>query len=191
MFAEFPLVTFCSDAGNWLFCGRKWIDPADPDGRTLLELHHHNLSILFPAFAAACSRDRFIDAVAGVIESWSRQTAAAAAAGRRPSVVDIPPSSHTATDSDASPEAHTADRLSVVDVGVISKSVVTATDSDSASPPDAHAADRPGGCALLAAGPDDDSDDGGGRAGPDAWMGSLGVGADDGLRPLAFAACAT
>jgi hypothetical protein len=104
MFAEFPLVTFCSDAGNWLFCGRKWIDPADPDGRTLLELHHHNLSILFPAFAAACSRDRFIDAVAGVIESWSRQTAAAAAAGRCPSVVDIPPSSHTATDSDgASP----------------------------------------------------------------------------------------
>ena len=104
MFAEFPLVTFCSDAGNWLFCGRKWIDPADPDGRTKLELHHHNLSILFPAITAACSRDRFIDAVAAVIESWSRQTAAAAAAGRRPSVVDIPPSSHTATDSDgASP----------------------------------------------------------------------------------------
>ena len=66
----------CSDAGNWLFCGRKWIDPADPDGRAKLDLHHYNLSVLFPGFASACSLDRFIDAVAAVIDSWSRHAAA-------------------------------------------------------------------------------------------------------------------
>ncbi len=66
----------CSDAGNWLFCGRKWIDPADPDGRAKLDLHHYNLSVLFPGFASACSLDRFIDAVAAVINSWSNHAAA-------------------------------------------------------------------------------------------------------------------
>ncbi len=68
-----------SDAGNWLFCGRKWIDPADPDGRTKLDLHHDNLCILFPAFAAACSRDRLIEAVTAVIERKSRHSSATAA----------------------------------------------------------------------------------------------------------------
>jgi hypothetical protein len=101
----------CSDAGNWLFSGRKWIDPADPDGRTMLELHHHNLSILFPAFTAACSLDRLIDALATVIDSWSRHTDAATEAGRCSSVVEIAPSL-TATDSDtASPsDSHTTAR---------------------------------------------------------------------------------
>ncbi len=56
------IIHWCSDAGNRLFCGREWIDPVDPDGRTLLEIHYQNLSILFSAFAAACARERFIDA---------------------------------------------------------------------------------------------------------------------------------
>ncbi len=59
----FAVYTRCSDAGNWHFSGRKWIDPADPDGRIKLELHHNNLCLLYPAFAAACSCDRFIEAV--------------------------------------------------------------------------------------------------------------------------------
>ncbi len=67
-----------SDAGNWLFSGRKWIDPSDPDGRTKLDLHHNNLRLLYPAFAAACSCDRLIEAVASVIERWSRHGGAAA-----------------------------------------------------------------------------------------------------------------
>jgi hypothetical protein len=66
-----------SDAGNWLFSGRKWINPADPDGRTKLDLHYDNLCLLFPAFAAACSRDQLIEAVSAVIERWSRHGAAA------------------------------------------------------------------------------------------------------------------
>jgi hypothetical protein len=61
-----------SDAGDWLFSGRKWIDPSDPDGRTKLDLHHHNLCLLYPAFAAACSCDELVAAVAAVIERWSR-----------------------------------------------------------------------------------------------------------------------
>ena len=71
--ADLDLLNRCrSDAGNWLFSGRKWIDPADPDGRTKLELHHNNLCLLYPAFAAACSCDRLIEAVAAVIDRWSR-----------------------------------------------------------------------------------------------------------------------
>ena len=58
-----------SDAGSWLFCGRKWIDPADPDGRDKLDLHHFNLCALFPPFAAACPRDRFIDAMPPSVEA--------------------------------------------------------------------------------------------------------------------------
>jgi hypothetical protein len=75
----------CSDAGNWLFCGRRWMDPADPDGRITLDLHYHNLCALFPAFAAACSNDRFIGAVTAVIDSWSRHAAAADAESDPPS----------------------------------------------------------------------------------------------------------
>ena len=74
----FALVNHSSDAGNWLFGGRKWIDPADPDGRTKLELHHNNLCLLYPAFAAACPCDRFIESVAAVIDRWSRHGSAAA-----------------------------------------------------------------------------------------------------------------
>ena len=96
----FLLVISCSDAGNWLFRGRRWIDPADPDGRTMLELHHHNLSILFPSFTAACSLDRFIDVVAAVVDSWSRQADIAAEGRRCWPVVDVA-SSRTAIDSDS------------------------------------------------------------------------------------------
>ncbi len=72
------LLNNCSDAGNWLFSGRKWIDPTNPDGRTKLNIHHHNLCLLYPAFAAACSCDRLIAAVSAVIERWSRNGSAAA-----------------------------------------------------------------------------------------------------------------
>jgi hypothetical protein len=78
----------CSDAGHWLFSGRKWIDPADLDGRTMLDLHYHNLSILFPAFAAACSRDRLVDAVAGIIDRWSHHSSAATAGDGDPAIAD-------------------------------------------------------------------------------------------------------
>ena len=105
----------CSSAGNWLFRGRKWIDPADPDGRTMLQIHHHNLSILFPAATAACSLGRFIDAVAAVAGAWSGQSEAAL-----PSLVHVPPPSPTATGSDAaSPpsEARAAARWAGLDSG--------------------------------------------------------------------------
>ena len=105
------------DAGDWLFCGRKWIDPADPDGRTKLDLHHHNLSILFPAFASACPRERFLAAVAGVIERWSQHPSAATAAETDLPVADVVPErtagdatwSPTEAGSDSAPCASEAD----------------------------------------------------------------------------------
>ena len=62
-------------AGNWLFSGRRWLDPADQDGITKLRLNYHNLCNLFPAFAAACPASRFIAAVADVADSWRRHAA--------------------------------------------------------------------------------------------------------------------
>ena len=81
----------CSDAGDLLFCGRKWIDPADPDGRTKLDLHHYNLCALFPAFAAACPRAQFLSTVAAVAESWSRPMKDIADAGRCRTIADFAP----------------------------------------------------------------------------------------------------
>ena len=82
-----------SDAGSWLFCGRKWIDPADPDGRDKLDIHHFNLCVLFPPFAAACPHDRFVDAIATVAESWSQPMRAVADAGRCRTLADFAPDS--------------------------------------------------------------------------------------------------
>jgi hypothetical protein len=79
----------CSDAGNRHFRGRKWIDPADPDGRTKLEFHHQNLSILFPAFASACPQERFIAAVAGVVDRWLHGSSAVIA-GSLQEIVNYP-----------------------------------------------------------------------------------------------------
>jgi hypothetical protein len=80
-----------SDAGNWVHCGRKWIDPADPDGRTKLDLHHFNLCFLFPAFAQACPHARFVAAIAAVAESWSRPMKDIANAARCRTIADFAP----------------------------------------------------------------------------------------------------
>ncbi len=56
----------------------------------MLDLHHHNLCILFPAFAAACTHDRFIDAVTAVTDSWSRRAAAEPAGSDTPSAAASP-----------------------------------------------------------------------------------------------------
>jgi hypothetical protein len=120
----------CSDAGNWLFSGRTWIDPADPDGRAKLDLHYDNLSILFPAFTASCSLDRLIDAVAAVVHSWSRHFGNAARPMRSRGTADVvtrhgegtadgapsrlaaaDPSPSPPSPPDAAPEAHAAPQL--------------------------------------------------------------------------------
>ena len=82
-----------SEAGSWFFCGRKWIDPTDPDGRDKLDIHHFNLCVLFPAFAEACPRARFIDAIAAVSESWSRPMRAVAETARCRTIADFAPDS--------------------------------------------------------------------------------------------------
>jgi hypothetical protein len=92
----------CSDAGDLLFCGRKWIDPADPEGRTKLDLHHFNLCALFPEFAAACPHDRFIAAIAAVTESWARPTQAVEPARCR-TIADFAPDSPALSSSSVGP----------------------------------------------------------------------------------------
>jgi hypothetical protein len=113
----------CSDAGDWLFCGRRWIDPADPDGRTKLDIHYHNLCALYPSFAAACSHDRFLSAVAAVVEG----------------------SPHAAHDEAGTPPAQHASHLPLADASdifwladILGSDLArpfTATTADTAMPP--------------------------------------------------------
>jgi hypothetical protein len=69
----------------------------------LLDLHHDNLCILFPGFASACSRDRFIDTIAAVIDRWSRNSAAADCEGGPPSA-DCTPEEESSPSADFTPE---------------------------------------------------------------------------------------
>ena len=60
-------------AGTWLFADRSWLDPADIDDHTALEVNYDNLCLLFPTFAAACRLDRFLEVLADVSGSWQRR----------------------------------------------------------------------------------------------------------------------
>jgi hypothetical protein len=42
----------------------------------MLDLHYHNLAVLFPAFAVACSRDQMVNAVARLIDRWTHHSSA-------------------------------------------------------------------------------------------------------------------
>ncbi len=59
-----------SVAGNWLFCGREWLDPSRPVVKAKLEQRHSDLCARFPAFSS-CSKALFLDAIATVSASWS------------------------------------------------------------------------------------------------------------------------
>ena len=62
-----------STAGNWLFAGRRWLDPDHPDDRAALDVNYGNLALLFPDFAAACPEERFMETLSEVSRSWRRR----------------------------------------------------------------------------------------------------------------------
>ena len=47
-----------------LFSGRRWSNPADPDDRARLDAAYADLVSTFPPFAAACSREHFLQTLA-------------------------------------------------------------------------------------------------------------------------------
>ena len=47
-----------------LFSGRRWSNPADPDDRAKLDAAYADLVSTFPPFAAACSREHFLQTLA-------------------------------------------------------------------------------------------------------------------------------
>ena len=61
-----------SVAGNWLFSGRRWRNPAAVDDRAALSAGYNNIVAAFPAFSC-CPRDRFLKVVGEVCASWSRR----------------------------------------------------------------------------------------------------------------------
>ena len=62
----------CSAAGSWLFLGRKWLNPLDPNDRTMLDIHYQNLCALCPSFTS-CPKKLFLDSLSYVSSSWSRR----------------------------------------------------------------------------------------------------------------------
>ena len=60
-------------AGNWLFSGRRWRNPHNPQDRAALIAGYDSLVATFPDFAR-CSRDRFLATISSFWSSWSRST---------------------------------------------------------------------------------------------------------------------
>jgi hypothetical protein len=60
-------------AGNWLFSGRRWRNPRNPQDRAALIAGYDSLVATFPDFAR-CSRDRFLATISSFWSSWSRST---------------------------------------------------------------------------------------------------------------------
>ncbi len=60
-----------SEAGNWLFSGRRWRDPDIETDRLALEAGYDELVAAFPVLAR-CSRDRFVGIIAHTCASWTR-----------------------------------------------------------------------------------------------------------------------
>ena len=58
-------------AGNWLFHGRRWLNPHDPADRALLDSNYTALARAFPPFAASCDRPRFLEILADVAAKWA------------------------------------------------------------------------------------------------------------------------
>ena len=62
---------FLRAAGNWLFHGRRWLNPLDPADRALLDSNYAALARAFPHFAASCDRPRFLEVLADIATDWN------------------------------------------------------------------------------------------------------------------------
>ena len=60
-----------SAAGNWLFCNRRWLDPADPADRARLHAGYDALLSLFPAALTEVPRALFIEHLSEVTTAWA------------------------------------------------------------------------------------------------------------------------
>eukprot|EP00291_Cryptomonas_curvata_P023007 CAMPEP_0172170972 /NCGR_PEP_ID=MMETSP1050-20130122/11626_1 /TAXON_ID=233186 /ORGANISM="Cryptomonas curvata, Strain CCAP979/52" /LENGTH=428 /DNA_ID=CAMNT_0012842337 /DNA_START=180 /DNA_END=1462 /DNA_ORIENTATION=- len=57
-------------AGNWLFSNRRWLSPANPSERSLLENNYDTLCHLHPEFGA-CSKDDFLAHLTEATGAWA------------------------------------------------------------------------------------------------------------------------
>ena len=111
-----------SVAGSWLFSGRRWLDPSDPEDRTMLDLHYDNLCTLVPQFCR-CSRERFLSAISAVIASWSRRCSDAAenSASAPPSPRSIEEGSRSRSHSRVVDDYHSAEDCGAGDLPALGK----------------------------------------------------------------------
>jgi hypothetical protein len=60
-----------SAAGNWLYSNRRWLSPADPSEKSILETNYDKLCSLHPEFRA-CSKECFLSHLFEVTSAWSK-----------------------------------------------------------------------------------------------------------------------
>lgn len=77
-----------STAGHWVFSGRRWLDPEDPEDRSRLQARYLDLCAKFPTIDPTCDADRLLAVLSSFQRSWARRVAACDSCGRRDSAVD-------------------------------------------------------------------------------------------------------
>ena len=70
-----------STAGNWVFSGRRWLNPETAGDRAMVMARHLDLCAEFPAYAAACDPDHPLATLARFRASWAGRLESAAADG--------------------------------------------------------------------------------------------------------------
>lgn len=59
-------------AGNWLFCNRRWLNPADAEDRRALEQAYDTLCVKHPAFTS-CTKSEFLQRLHDVCRTWNER----------------------------------------------------------------------------------------------------------------------
>eukprot|EP00292_Cryptomonas_paramecium_P023458 CAMPEP_0113697362 /NCGR_PEP_ID=MMETSP0038_2-20120614/22093_1 /TAXON_ID=2898 /ORGANISM="Cryptomonas paramecium" /LENGTH=187 /DNA_ID=CAMNT_0000620367 /DNA_START=33 /DNA_END=592 /DNA_ORIENTATION=+ /assembly_acc=CAM_ASM_000170 len=89
------------DAGDLVFCRRRWLRPSNPADRQVLERNYESLCFAFPCFSS-CPLPTFLDTLENVAASWSvvlskirsRMPDAKLCSTTNPSAAPTPPPSH-------------------------------------------------------------------------------------------------
>ena len=61
----------CRSAGNWLFRGRRWLDPADPKDCVTVQSNYELLCFRFPHFGTVCTMAKLMEALGSVAKRWA------------------------------------------------------------------------------------------------------------------------
>lgn len=65
---------YARDAGNWVFCRRRWVDSSSTESLSKLIHNYDDLCSRFPAYSRGCSQAEFVRIVSAVSAKWRLST---------------------------------------------------------------------------------------------------------------------